>query len=195
MNDVTFEWMVSLLNEWCHFWMNDVTFEWMMSHLNEWCHIWMNEVTFGGNRGLWWHLQMWHISFMSSQTPIAPKCDIIHSCLIYKCNIIHSCHIWSSISSQTPIAFPPLCPHGVTCLIQMCDMTSFTRASRHGSFTCVTWFIEIRRHTDYIYIYTYIYVYIYINIHIYMYVYICICTYIYIHHVNTHTGTHTHTSM
>jgi len=38
MSHVTYEWVMSHLNESCHRWMGHVTFEWVMSHMNESCH-------------------------------------------------------------------------------------------------------------------------------------------------------------
>ena len=46
ISHVTFERVMSHLNESCHIWMSHVTFEWVMSHLNVSCHIWMSHVTF-----------------------------------------------------------------------------------------------------------------------------------------------------
>jgi len=46
MSHVTYEWVMSHLNESCHIWMTHVTYEWVMSHMNESCHIWVSHVTY-----------------------------------------------------------------------------------------------------------------------------------------------------
>jgi len=46
MSHVTYEWVMSHMNESCHIWMSRVTYEWVISHMNEACHIWMSHVTY-----------------------------------------------------------------------------------------------------------------------------------------------------
>jgi len=46
MSRVTYEWVMSHINESCHMWMSHFTYEWVMSHMNESCHIWMSHVTY-----------------------------------------------------------------------------------------------------------------------------------------------------
>jgi len=43
---VTYEWVMSHLNESCHIWMSHVTYEWVMSHMNESCRIWMSRISY-----------------------------------------------------------------------------------------------------------------------------------------------------
>jgi len=46
MSHVTYEWVMSHMNESCHIWMSDFTYESVMSHMNESHHIWMSHVTY-----------------------------------------------------------------------------------------------------------------------------------------------------
>jgi len=39
MSHVTYEWVMSHMNESCHIWMSHVTYEWVMSHMYESCPI------------------------------------------------------------------------------------------------------------------------------------------------------------
>jgi len=40
MSHVTYEWVMSRMTESYHIWMSHVTYEWVMSHMNESCHLW-----------------------------------------------------------------------------------------------------------------------------------------------------------
>jgi len=46
ISHVTYEWVMSHMNESCHIWMSHVTYESVMSHIHESCHIWMSHVTY-----------------------------------------------------------------------------------------------------------------------------------------------------
>jgi len=46
MSHVSYEWVISRINESCHTWMSHVTYEWVMSHMNESCHMWLSHVTY-----------------------------------------------------------------------------------------------------------------------------------------------------
>jgi len=44
MSQVSYEWVMSHMNESCLIWMSHVSYEWVMSHMNESCH--MSHVTY-----------------------------------------------------------------------------------------------------------------------------------------------------
>jgi len=46
ISHVTYEWVLSHMNESCHIWMNHVQYEWVMSHMNESYHAWMSHVPY-----------------------------------------------------------------------------------------------------------------------------------------------------
>ena len=43
---VTYEWVMSHINESYHIWMSHVPHQWVMSYMNESCHTWMSHVTY-----------------------------------------------------------------------------------------------------------------------------------------------------
>ena len=47
MSHVTYEWVMSRMNESCHVWMSHVTYEWVVARMNESWHVWMSRVTYG----------------------------------------------------------------------------------------------------------------------------------------------------
>jgi len=46
MSHVSYEWVMSRMNETCLIWMSHVTYEWVMSHMNQSCHTRMSHVTY-----------------------------------------------------------------------------------------------------------------------------------------------------
>jgi len=44
MSHVSYEWVMSHMNESCLLWMSHVSYEWVMSHMNESCLIWISRV-------------------------------------------------------------------------------------------------------------------------------------------------------
>jgi len=125
MSPVTYEWVMSRMNESCHIWMSHVTYERVMSYMNESCHVWMSHVTkkppCGSNflsAPATWLIHMWHASSMR---------DMTHPCVTWLIHVWHD----SSICDMTHPC--------VTWLIHMwhdssmCDMTH----------PYVTWLIHV----------------------------------------------------
>jgi len=66
---VTYEWVMSHMNESCHIWMSHVTYEWVMSHMNESCQIWIIwECTSEPHIALMWRISEAHIAHRTSHS-------------------------------------------------------------------------------------------------------------------------------
>jgi len=46
MSHVTYEWIMSHMNESCHAWMSHATYQWVMIQISESCNIWMSHATY-----------------------------------------------------------------------------------------------------------------------------------------------------
>jgi len=101
MSPVTYEWVMSHVNESCHMWMSHVTYEWVMPHTNESCHIGMSHVTYEwimSHVNELCHIWMRHVthehvmSHMMSHTN--ESCHLWISHVMYEWVMLHSRHIW-----------------------------------------------------------------------------------------------------
>ena len=82
MSHVTYQWVMSRMNESCHVWMSHFSYEWVISRMNESCHVWMSHVTYE-----------WVVSRMNE------SCLIWMSHVSYKWVMSHmivSCLTWTS---------------------------------------------------------------------------------------------------
>ena len=73
MTDVTCQWLMSPVNDWCHLSMTDVTCQWLMSPVNDWCHLSMTDVTCQWLMSLvndWCHLSMTDVTWMTCFRPL-----------------------------------------------------------------------------------------------------------------------------
>jgi len=52
--NLTYEWVVSHMNESCHIWMSRVTYEWVVSHINKAYHPWMTRHSTWEKRYMGW---------------------------------------------------------------------------------------------------------------------------------------------
>jgi len=100
MSHVTYAWVMSHMNESCHVWMSNAIYEWGMSHMNESCHICMSHVTYG-----WvmthmyesWHIWMSHITYEWVTSHMDESCHIRTSHVTHAWVMSHmneSCHMW-----------------------------------------------------------------------------------------------------
>ena len=103
MSHVTYEWVMSHMNESCLIWMDHVTYEWVMSHMNESRHIWMSHVTYE------WimshmkdscHIWMSHVSYewvISHMYETVSHIWLGHVTYEWVMSHMHeSCHTWMS---------------------------------------------------------------------------------------------------
>jgi len=78
MSHITYEWVMSHMDESCHIWMSYVTCEFGMLRRNESCHIWMSHVTYEwvmSHLNESYHTYEWVVShiWMSHVTSIAHR--------------------------------------------------------------------------------------------------------------------------
>ena len=94
MSPVTYEWVMSHMNESCHIWMSHVTYEWVMSHMNASCHIWMRHIMYEWvmsriNESC--HIWMSHVTYEWVVSHIKESCHIWMSHVTYECIISYMC--------------------------------------------------------------------------------------------------------
>jgi len=112
MSHVTYEWVMSHMNESCHIRMSHVTYEWVMSHLNESCHIWTSQLTYEQSCHIW-------------------TSHVTHEWVMSHTN--ESCHIWTSL---WPIRIPSF-----LCLSHTCHYSPYrcrTHKSTSSTVICVS---------------------------------------------------------
>ena len=90
---VTYQWVMSRMNESCHIWMSRVIDQWVMSRMNESCHIWMVCVT---NKWVMSHVWMSRVTYGRVVSRIRESChewtshvtyERVESCMIESCQI------------------------------------------------------------------------------------------------------------
>jgi len=97
---VTYQWVMSHINESCHISMNHITYQWVMSHINESCHISMSHVTYQwvmSHINESYHISMSHVTYQWVMSHINESCHISMSHVTYQWVMSHmneSCHIW-----------------------------------------------------------------------------------------------------
>ena len=113
MSIVTYEWVMSHMNESCHIWMSHVTYEWVMSHLNhsdmyESCHVCMSHLQSSYHQVLFSHewvmtyirdMAHSHVISIWVMSHLGGSCFICMSHVTSKWVMLHlneSCHIWMS---------------------------------------------------------------------------------------------------
>jgi len=77
---VTYEWVMSHMNESCHIWMSHVTYKWVISHTNESRHVWMS------------HGHIWIISSAEMKEEVAlcgnAVCYSVLQCVVVCCSVM-----------------------------------------------------------------------------------------------------------
>jgi len=79
MSHVTYEWVMSHMNDSYHIWKSLDTYEWVMTHMNLSCHMWMGHVTC---EWVMLHMNEPHYEVISHVNESWRRCE--------------SCHIWMS---------------------------------------------------------------------------------------------------
>ena len=100
MSHVTYQWVMSCMNESCHTWLSPVTYEWGMSHMNESCLIWMRHVKYE-----------WVTSRDITETWLIRLCDTNRMTYSYVCHVTQRHHSFVFDMSDA------------TCQIRMSDVS------------------------------------------------------------------------
>jgi len=113
MRHITYEWVMSCMNESCHMWMSHGTYECGISRMNESCHVWISFVTYKGVT--YEHVTCEHVMSRANES------HIWTSHVTYECIHIQA---FAGLSKES-------CPH----IIQSCPAyhadTAFQRPSKH----------------------------------------------------------------
>jgi len=89
MSHVTYEWVMSRMNESCHVWMSHVTYEWVMSRMNESCHILISHVPYA------WVVQKAKASWLCSMGHVKYASNYVTYESVMSC-MNESCSLWMS---------------------------------------------------------------------------------------------------
>jgi len=84
MSHVTYEWVMSHMNESCHIWMSHVTYEWVMSHVNQSYHEWMYHAIYAS-----YHIWMSHVTYEWVISHMHESCHIWISHVTYEWDMSH----------------------------------------------------------------------------------------------------------
>jgi len=136
MSHVTYEWVVSDMNESCPIWMSHVTYEWVMSYMNESCHIWMSHVTYE------WVMHVTHEWSMTIWMSTATHCNNTathnrHTRLIHMF-MPHSYVAWEWVMSHVNTS----CPIWISHVTHEWRINIWISLACRNSFMCVTWLIH-----------------------------------------------------
>jgi len=101
MSHMTYEWVTSHMNEWCHIRMIYVTYESVTSHVNESCHIWRSHVTYEGVMSRMkesCHMRICHVTCESVISRVKKSCHVYmsHVTPINTQEVRGTYHIWMS---------------------------------------------------------------------------------------------------
>jgi len=144
VSHVTYEWVMSHMNESRHIWMSYVTYEWVTSHMNESRHTWIGLV-----------LQMSHVTY-----------ERVTSHMTKRCVTNESRHIWMSHVIHEQV----LCYKWVTSHMRLAEHKGGWTALHMAADDDTTLILCDATYYTYIYICMYIYIFMYI----YICMYICI---------------------
>ena len=133
VSHVTYECVMSYINESCHIWMSHVTYEWVMAHMNESCHIWMSHVTYEWvieHSGFSSELNFENFYLVHSPDEISESCHILMSHVIYEWVMSHmneSWHVVDLVASSLSRIFTCVgCKEMITKILKCQLATQFT---------------------------------------------------------------------
>jgi len=163
MRHVTYEWVISNLDESCHTWKSHITYEWVMSRVNESCHTWMHHVTYARIMS-----HIWTIHFAQKKWMSRVRCHLFWLVLLpaqglgcsalrftfevlfylpaSQFRVVFKCATWARVWRDRFLCVTWIVSQDktrsckkwyVTCLIHMNNMTNVTWLIRMCDMTCV----------------------------------------------------------